>query len=708
MDMLNDIHMSNDLSGANPEEKRSVYGLFSIILPNSCHAIARILLLLGCLVFSFVASGQSNKKTGDDLSSSGSDRNPDQIVSIVALQAGTKYSEKGNPGSEANFTLFAKLARQAAVSQPRPTIICFPEYAISGWGYPSEKVMNGLAESIPGPGNWYQRYRNLAKEIGIPIIGWLVETADNKRYSTAFMIDGHGIFKGKYRKVHANLGEQTWWGWTQGEHFELMELNGIKYGISICSDMWFPETIRCLELMGADVVLHLSIGDDMQQVIPVRALDSRVPIVAAIFQGGSYAVDANGKLIDKLPAEEAAYKAFQIHPFKTDLGNKYGGKWNIKKGQQNLRNINAYSMLLNPSTRPPWTAVFMDNHGGPQTRQQLLQRFEGRYDPHDPQPIKKSQKKPIPVHSKTQLSIQGNQFTINRKPTFLYGISYYGALGAPTDFIRKDLADIKKNGFNWIRIWANWTGFDADISAVDDQGNPRKAFLDKLLWIVKACDRKGIVVDVTLSRSNGLNDTEAHLNAVKTLVTALQPYRNWYLDLANERDIQDDRFVGFEELKRLRETAHKLDTGLLITASAGNDISLKDLKEYLHTVGVDFISPHRPREAGSPAETETKTLAYLARMKDLGQIVPINYQEPFRRGYTQWQPTAEDYIKDLFGAKAGGAAGWCFHNGDQRGGKDGVPRRSFDLREKRLFDQLDTEELYTIKSIKKRDAITNK
>ncbi|PIY41650.1 MAG: hypothetical protein COZ05_15390, partial [Armatimonadetes bacterium CG_4_10_14_3_um_filter_59_10] len=47
---------------------------------------------------------------------------------------------------------------------------------------------------------------------------------------------------------------------------------------------------------------------------------------------------------------------------------------------------------------------------------------------------------------------------------------------------------------------------------------------------------------------------------------------------------------------------------------------------------------------------------------------------------------------DLDGAIAGGAAGWCFHNGPQDDKADGKPRRSFDLREQRLFDQLDGEE----------------
>jgi len=79
-------------------------------------------------------------------------------------------------------------------------------------------------------------------------------------------------------------------------------------------------------------------------------------------------------------------------------------------------------------------------------------------------------------------------------------------------------------------------------------------------------------------------------------------------------------------------------------------------------------------------------------MEELGRSVPVHYQEPFRRGYAKWQPAAEDFAADLKAARAGGAAGWCFHNGGTRGEKDGRPRRSFDLRDGSLFDQLDTEE----------------
>ena len=298
----------------------------------------------------------------------------------------------------------------------------------------------------------------------------------------------------------------------------------------------------------------------------------------------------------------------------------------------------------------------------------------------------------------TRLGTDGTRFTVNGRPAFLFGVSYYGAPSAPDETVRRDLADLKKHGFNWVRIWATWAAFGEDVSAVDGEGKPREPFLKRLQWLVAACDEQGVVVDVTLSRGNGstgparLQTLEAHRRGVETLVTALKAHRNWYLDLANERNIKDKRFTSFADLKELRELARKLDPHRLVTASHAGDVSRGDLSEYLQTVRVDFLSPHRPRTADSAGQTEARSKEYLTWMKELKREVPLHYQEPFRRDFGPWQPRTEDYVTDLKGALAGGAAGWCWHNGDNRAARDGRPRRSFDLREKRLFEQLDEEE----------------
>jgi hypothetical protein len=302
----------------------------------------------------------------------------------------------------------------------------------------------------------------------------------------------------------------------------------------------------------------------------------------------------------------------------------------------------------------------------------------------------------------TSLGINGSRFTLNGEPTFLLGVSYYGALGATDEFVRQDLDDFDRCGFNWLRVWATWESFGEDVSVVDSAGQHRAPYLDRLQRLVAECDRRGLIVDLTLTRGEAnaaeapvgrLADFESHKRAVESILAVLRDHRNWYLDLANERDVGDARFVPLGELKFLGDLVRRLDPPRLVTASCGgHDLDAKDLRDALVTADLDFICPHRPRRPESPAQTEAHTRQCLADMQRLDRIVPVHYQEPFRRGYGSWEPTAADFLADLHGAVAGGAAGWCFHNGSQQGASDEEPRRSFDLRAKRLFDQLDEEE----------------
>lgn len=298
----------------------------------------------------------------------------------------------------------------------------------------------------------------------------------------------------------------------------------------------------------------------------------------------------------------------------------------------------------------------------------------------------------------TELTVGDRQFLVGGKPDFLLGISYYAGLGAPESFVNADLAEMKRRGFNWLRIWATWDAFEHDVAAVDGEGAAREPYLSRLKALVGQLDKLGMIVDVTLSRGQSaagvgrLLTHAAHRRAVETVVTTLKPWRNWYLDLSNERNIGDKRFTSIKELTALRERVRELDPARLVTASHGGDIEPSALRAYVQEVKVDFITPHRPRDPQSPRQTEATTRKYHAQMSALGRVVPVHYQEPFRRGYTDWAPSAEDFAADLAGARAGGAAGWCFHNGSERGRPDQRPRRSFDLREQRLFDQLDAEE----------------
>ena len=312
----------------------------------------------------------------------------------------------------------------------------------------------------------------------------------------------------------------------------------------------------------------------------------------------------------------------------------------------------------------------------------------------------------VPASPSTVLGIEGSAFTINGKKTFLLGASYYGALAAPDDFIARDLDDLKTLGCNWIRVFAVWDAFDNNVSAVDTAGQAREPYLSKLKAVVAAAEKRGMVVDMTLARMPCLPTPEAHAGAAETLADALQGWRNVYFDLANERDqnYPGGGFVSYAELRALRDRVKAADPARLVTAS-GDPVDREDLSRYLVEAGLDFISPHLARDAGTEQRTADATRKYLGWMKELDRAAPIHYQEPFRRDYLDyrgfWQPEVETFCTDLRNAKLGGAAGWCFHNGSPSP-PERFPegkRRSFDLRpsQGRLMDQLDEVERQFLK-----------
>jgi predicted amidohydrolase len=96
----------------------------------------------------------------------------------------------------------------------------------------------------------------MAKKHGIWLLpGSIFEKKDGNIYNTATVINPEGEVVTRYRKMFPFYPYEV--GVTPGEEFCVFEVPGIGlFGVSICYDMWFPETIRTLAVMGAEVILH--------------------------------------------------------------------------------------------------------------------------------------------------------------------------------------------------------------------------------------------------------------------------------------------------------------------------------------------------------------------------------------------------------------------------------------------------------------------
>ncbi len=100
---------------------------------------------------------------------------------------------------------------------------------------------------------------NTAKKYNINIIGGSVIIKEgNKYYNTCPVLNKEGQLVATYSKSHlfsyygANEGDYI----TAGSEPQIVELDGVKFGLTICYDIRFPEIYRAYARAGADVLVN--------------------------------------------------------------------------------------------------------------------------------------------------------------------------------------------------------------------------------------------------------------------------------------------------------------------------------------------------------------------------------------------------------------------------------------------------------------------
>ena len=85
--------------------------------------------------------------------------------------------------------------------------------------------------------------QQIASNVAIAIVSGVSERAGSSIYNSQVLIDAKGDVAAKYRKTHlyavAPVAEQTCFA--PGNSFASFELGGLKFGLSICYDLRFPE-----------------------------------------------------------------------------------------------------------------------------------------------------------------------------------------------------------------------------------------------------------------------------------------------------------------------------------------------------------------------------------------------------------------------------------------------------------------------------------
>lgn len=142
------------------------------------------------------------------------------------------------------------------------------------------------AQELPGPAE--AAFCEMARAHGVWLLpGTLFERAGGRVYNTASVIAPDGAVVGRYRKLFPFRPYET--QVDAGEDFLVFDVPEVgRFGVSICYDMWFPETTRTLAALGAEVILHPSLTNTIDRDVELSIARTS----AAVNQ--CYVLDVNG------------------------------------------------------------------------------------------------------------------------------------------------------------------------------------------------------------------------------------------------------------------------------------------------------------------------------------------------------------------------------------------------------------------------------
>jgi deaminated glutathione amidase len=119
------------------------------------------------------------------------------------------------------------------------------------------------AEPLAGPTE--REFCRIARTLGI----WLVPGSfyvheDDVIYNLTPVINPAGEVVARHRKLFPFQPYET--GVASGTKFTVFDVPKVgRFGVSVCYDMWFPETTRTLAAMGAEVILHPSMTNTIDR-----------------------------------------------------------------------------------------------------------------------------------------------------------------------------------------------------------------------------------------------------------------------------------------------------------------------------------------------------------------------------------------------------------------------------------------------------------
>ncbi len=190
-----------------------------------------------------------------------------------------------------NFRRIDALVRAAAVDGAQLVVV--PETATTGY-FIADRLAE-LAEPEDGP--TAQALGEMAKHYGVFLITGFALRDGDRFYDAQLVHAPSGDLIATYRKVHLFAAERAWYG--AGDVPMVIDTPLGRVGLSICYDLIFPEFIRKLVDMGAEIIVNSTnwitndfqrnvwgwSGEAVEALARTRALENGVFLAMAVNTG---------------------------------------------------------------------------------------------------------------------------------------------------------------------------------------------------------------------------------------------------------------------------------------------------------------------------------------------------------------------------------------------------------------------------------------
>lgn len=200
------------------------------------------------------------------------------------------------------------------IQNSKADLIVLPELFATGYTFVSKKEAELTSEKTDD--KTAEFLIELAKRTGATIVAGFVEKDGNQIFNSSLIVSDKEVL-GTYRKIHLYYKEKIWFS-PGNKPLETYDVKDVKIGIMICFDWFFPETIRSLALLGADIIAHPAnlVLPFCQNAMITRCLVNRVFAITSnrigneargednfTFTGGSQITSFNGDVLSSAPKD---------------------------------------------------------------------------------------------------------------------------------------------------------------------------------------------------------------------------------------------------------------------------------------------------------------------------------------------------------------------------------------------------------------------